>query len=313
MAVFPGRRVAGIVGTLSALLVLAGFPSFRPIVYSQEDISSTEELRRGILLVQANDFAAAGDVLEVVVAGLRGRPAEVRELARAELYLGVARLYIANDGEARRLFNAAQIHDPTLQPAAEAMPRRVLELWEEARGLGALRIVTEPVGAAVVVDGEVHGAAPIDVAGLTPGGHRVTLTLDGYADDSRVVAVTAGRAERLRVDLTRVLEESEAADTQVESSGAGATGGAAGGAAAGAAAGGGLGTGAVVGIVGAAAGGAAGIGLAAGGGDSTALGPTAPVRPGARPGGDPRPGRSHRALQRDERCQLERHYELEQQ
>ena len=276
MAAFSGRRVAGIVGTVSALLVLAGFPSFRPIVHSQENIGSSQELRRGIGLVEASDFAAAGDVLEAVVAGLRGRPAEARELARAELYLGVARLYLAGDDEARRLFSAAQMHDPTLQPAADAMPRRVMALWEEARGLGALRIVTEPAGATVVVDGEVQGAAPIDVAGLTPGGRRVTLTLDGYVDDTRVVSVTAGRAERLRIDLTPALEESQAADAQVESAGMGATGGAAGGAAAGAEAGGGLGTGAVVGIVGAAAGGAVGIGVAAGGGDSSPPGPTAP-------------------------------------
>ena len=53
-----------------------------------------------------------------------------------------------------------------------------------------LRVVTEPPGARVTVDGVGWGQAPVTIRALTPGSRLVRVTLDGYASQERRVAVS---------------------------------------------------------------------------------------------------------------------------
>ena len=95
-------------------------------------------LEDGIDFIESGRWEAASVVLEEVVAGLEGRPPYARDLARAYVYVGVARLQIADADETRRLFAAARLRDPTLELSPAEFPRDVLEIWEEAREPGVL-------------------------------------------------------------------------------------------------------------------------------------------------------------------------------
>ena len=140
-------------------------------------------------------------MLKAAAAGLEGRPPHVRDLALAYVYLGVARLQVADADETRQWFAEAQMRDPTLSLDPGEFPRDVLELWAEVRDLGMLFVDTEPSGAEVSVDGVVLGRSPVGVAGLKPGAYLVALSHDGYAGVSRVLTVAAGRTERLFFSL----------------------------------------------------------------------------------------------------------------
>ena len=226
------------------------------------------ELRRAIELIDDGDFAAAADLLEAITSGPavgQGLSSEAREMVLAYLYYGIARLYLASEDDARRAFQDAQRLDPAYEPEASAMPRRVMEIWEEVRNLGALVVVTTPEGAAVYLDGEMQGYAPVDVAMLAPGDYRITVTRDGYLDDTRVMTVVSGGDATVRVEMNPA--DTEPAAVEEASAGAAATGGT-GQVATPPPGGGGLGTGAMVGILGG-AGAAVGVGLAVAGGDSS--------------------------------------------
>ena len=161
-------------------------------------------LEDGIDLIEAGRWEAASILLQAVAAGLEGRPPYARDLARAYVYLGVARLQVADADETRQLFAEAQTRDPTLELGPAEFPRDVLEIWAEARELGGLLVESEPAGAQVSVDGMVRGRSPVGVAGLKPGEYRVSLTRDGYVGASRLLTVTTGRTERLMVPLMPV-------------------------------------------------------------------------------------------------------------
>ena len=170
-----------------------------------------ELLQDGIEFIAAGRWEVASVVLKEAAAGLEGWPSHARDLALAYVYLGVARLQIADADETVQWFAEAQMRDPTLQLDPAEFPRDVLALWAEARELGMLVVDSEPSGAEVSVDAVVRGRSPVGVAGLRPGEYRVTLAHAGYAGVSRVLSVAAGRTERLFVPM---VPASGAADTR---------------------------------------------------------------------------------------------------
>ncbi len=66
----------------------------------------------------------------------------------------------------------------------------------------ALSVVSDPVAAAVYVDGQLRGRTPLQGLQVSPGDHRVRVVKDGYLENSRVVAVAGGKASSLSVRLT---------------------------------------------------------------------------------------------------------------
>jgi hypothetical protein len=65
-----------------------------------------------------------------------------------------------------------------------------------------LSVETDPIGAAVYIDGKFAGQTPLQVKELVPGDHRVRLVKDGYVENSRVLSV-GGNTRALQVKLTR--------------------------------------------------------------------------------------------------------------
>ncbi len=199
-------KSVAVVSAVAAVL-LAGVPA-RAAARQAVDGAGCPDARRcldllqdGIYLIEAGRWETASLVLKEAAAGLEGRPSYARDLARAYVYLGVARLQVADVDETRQWFAEAQMRDPTLQLDPAEFPGDVLELWAEALDLGMLFVDSEPVGAEVSVDGVVRGRSPVGLAGLEPGEYRVRLAHDGYAGVSRVLAVGAGRTERFLVSL----------------------------------------------------------------------------------------------------------------
>lgn len=69
--------------------------------------------------------------------------------------------------------------------------------------VGALTVETDPVGAAIYLDGRLIGQTPmqIDAGTLSAGDHRVRLVREGYLENARVVSMGGG-ARYVRVKLT---------------------------------------------------------------------------------------------------------------
>jgi len=75
------------------------------------------------------------------------------------------------------------------------------ELLESAR-LGTVHVVSEPIGAEVVIDGATVGFAPIAVE-LPPGTYAVQLRKPGFVDDRKSIEVVGGVDSRVGVTLLR--------------------------------------------------------------------------------------------------------------
>ena len=201
---------SGVLVNVVAALLLAGVPASATEGQSADTGACPQVqqcldlLADGIVLIGGGRWETASVVLQQAAAGLEGRPSHVRDLARAYVYLGVARLQVADADETVQWFAEAQMRDPTLQLDPAEFPGEVLALWDEARDLGMLIVDSDPAGAEVSVDGVVRGRSPVGVAGLRPGAYRVTLAHDGYVGVSRELAVAVGRTERLFVPMLPV-------------------------------------------------------------------------------------------------------------
>ena len=66
----------------------------------------------------------------------------------------------------------------------------------------ALTVASNPVGAAVYVDGKLAGQTPLTVDRLTAGDHRVKVAKDGFLENSRMVSVAAGQKGAVQINLT---------------------------------------------------------------------------------------------------------------
>jgi hypothetical protein len=65
----------------------------------------------------------------------------------------------------------------------------------------ALTVASNPIGAAVYVDGKAVGETPLKLK-VAAGDHRVKVVKDGYLENSRVVSVVSGHASQVDINLT---------------------------------------------------------------------------------------------------------------
>jgi len=70
--------------------------------------------------------------------------------------------------------------------------------------LGSIRVETQPPGAAVTVNGETRGVAPLELTGLAFGAYQIKLDFRGYDSRAESVEVTEGAPQaEVKVALTR--------------------------------------------------------------------------------------------------------------
>lgn len=75
---------------------------------------------------------------------------------------------------------------------------------------GTLTVSSDPIAAAVFVDGRPAGHTPLTIQELSPGDHRVLIAKADYLDHSRVIGVGAGRIGAWHVRLTPATQSSGA-------------------------------------------------------------------------------------------------------
>jgi serine/threonine-protein kinase len=106
------------------------------------------------------------------------------------LAVGAHEVILRNDAGERRLTvnveNGTRVSENVDMPAAIAS--------------GQLDVMSDPLGARVVVDGAAAGRTPLKVKGLAPGHHAV-LVSDGTASVNRAVDVTAGTTTSMFISL----------------------------------------------------------------------------------------------------------------
>jgi hypothetical protein len=91
------------------------------------------EAERGIRQAQEGEFETAIVTLQGVLPRLLERKAPVREVARAHLYLGIARLGLNDPLAAQASFVEAIRVDPAMKVGSEEYPPRIVRAFEEAR------------------------------------------------------------------------------------------------------------------------------------------------------------------------------------
>ena len=82
-----------------------------------------------------------------------------------------------------------------VESAVPAPPARA-----NVKGTGSIRVTTEPAGAEVLIDGELHGSAPLTVDNLAEGAHTI-LVRDGTGSVRKTVKVREGEPVEAALQL----------------------------------------------------------------------------------------------------------------
>ncbi|HTM34937.1 MAG TPA: PEGA domain-containing protein [Vicinamibacterales bacterium] len=72
---------------------------------------------------------------------------------------------------------------------------------EDAPSSSRIRIITQPEGAGVTINGVGYGTTPLDIPYLPPGAKRIRVTKAGYEAEERFFSSDVGRASSLRITL----------------------------------------------------------------------------------------------------------------
>lgn len=102
----------------------------------------------------------------------------------------------------------------TVQPGARVTVTPSFGGATASQANGSLRVLTQPTGATVFVDGEEAGTAPVTVEDVVPGSHIVEARAEGYESNTSRITIEPGRRETIQL----VLEESEALGTLIVTS-----------------------------------------------------------------------------------------------
>ena len=90
------------VAILACIGLAVSFPTFA--VESQQEQDAQPDLQQAVELIEDGDFAAAATILEALTTDPVDDELELsdaRDMVLAYLYLGIARLYLADDNDAR--------------------------------------------------------------------------------------------------------------------------------------------------------------------------------------------------------------------
>lgn len=71
---------------------------------------------------------------------------------------------------------------------------------------GSIHVTSSPSGAAVYLNGNYRGVAPLTIADLTPGSYSLSAERSGYQSDHATVTVRSGQQSNVQFTLTRVEE-----------------------------------------------------------------------------------------------------------
>ena len=121
------------------------------------------------------------------------------ELPNALLYLGMCEVLSGESEDAVKHFLLAMRLDPTIDISILNPPDEVNDVFEQAQMeevntsvTGAIYVESRPSGALVYVDGSFKGQTPLEVKGLKPGKHILSLLMLGWVRVSKTVSIQPG-------------------------------------------------------------------------------------------------------------------------
>lgn len=89
------------------------------------------------------------------------------------------------------------------EPVEQSAPDTSSDSLPEPEPTGSLSILSDPPGAAVVLDGEERGETPVDLSGLKPGAHKLHLRKPGHYLKKATVRVWADTTLDINLKLTK--------------------------------------------------------------------------------------------------------------
>lgn len=130
------------------------------------------------------------------------RANQIKPSAAFSFNIGIAYQDAGEIPQALRYFRDYLRQDPGAADRAEVSERiRQLEAKLQVTGLQQLTVLTDPTGAAILVDGEAVGASPW-TGELKPGNHKLAVKLQGYRIEERSIDLPADRAIDVPITLT---------------------------------------------------------------------------------------------------------------
>lgn len=165
-----------------------------------EPPAGAAELKAGVAAYEGLLFEEAVPRLEAATQQLGRRrlsPAEWKLYYDAVLYLALVYDALGRTEDADRLLDglavltadAAVADERFAPPFRERVAKRLAARPVKS---GAIRVESQPPGAAVFVNGRRAGVTPLVVRGLAEGEHTVTVSLAAHGDETRRVPVRAG-------------------------------------------------------------------------------------------------------------------------
>lgn len=121
----------------------------------------------------------------------------------AALSFNIARAYekIGDDASSLQWYRDFRRRAPDAKNGAEVDERiGALEAVLAKKGVQQLTVLSRPLGATVIIDGQPVGVTPY-TGQLPPGTHKVVLSLRGYLDTEQKLELAADRARDLDVPL----------------------------------------------------------------------------------------------------------------
>jgi tetratricopeptide (TPR) repeat protein len=121
----------------------------------------------------------------------------------AALSFNIARAYekLADDAATLRWYRNYLRLNPEAQNAAEVRQSiQTLSLALSRKGVQQVSVLSTPSFATVAIDGQALGVTPLTVE-LKPGGHRLLITLRGFADEQRDFTLAGASPMDLPIEL----------------------------------------------------------------------------------------------------------------
>jgi hypothetical protein len=157
-----------------------------------QETSPSDELAAGIRQFHEGDIEAAVVTLDTAAQRLRNDASGRKDLARAYLYLSMAKLNLSQPDAARRDMREALRADATLTLNPKLYPPLVLKLYEETREEVAAEAKATPPSAAPVAAGPTAVPGPSGQKRKGGGGGKVLLIIGGGAAVAGVAVAAAG-------------------------------------------------------------------------------------------------------------------------
>jgi tetratricopeptide (TPR) repeat protein len=193
-----GRKLSSL-----AFVLGVGFFGIEPSFAEEEAVTVVDPERAAARVVFEGGVQAYREKRYEDAIELFTRANQIKPSPAFSFNIGIAYQDLGDVPMALRYYREYLRLEPEAPDRAEVSERvQQLEAKLEATGLQQLTVLTEPPGAAILIDGELMGSSPW-TGELTPGTHRFVIKLQGYAPAQRDIELPRDEAIDVAVVLSR--------------------------------------------------------------------------------------------------------------